>query len=148
MMNQKAYYISTATGILEESTALLTRLQTTLDYIVTTLQEAEKNQDEEELKSTYTSTGQKYLPVFEGLFKDVFRLRSRIAPLTPYRKYRHSQQYLLESVDCLNKSIQMQKDAVKKMADGDIEGAKKELLDTRPLIGQGRKAMKRFSSSI
>ena len=147
-MNKKAYYISTVTGLLDESKAILSKLETTQGDIATTLQEAEKIQDDEELKSTYTSTGRKYLPVFESLFEDVVRLRPKINSLTPYRKYRRSQQYLLKSIDCMDKSIQMQKDAFKKMADGDIEGAAKELLEASPLIVQGSKAIERFSSSL
>jgi len=105
-------------------------------------------QDEQELKSTYAATGKKYLPVLESLFEDVVRLRPKIDSLTPYRKYRRSQQYLLESFDCLDKSVQMQKGAFKKMAEGDIEGAVKELLEASPLIPQGSKAIERFSSSL
>ena len=147
-MNKKAYYISTVTGILDESTAILGRLQTAQGDIATTLQEAEKKQDEEELKSTYASTGRKYLPDFESLFEDVVRLRPKVDSLIPYRKYRRSQQYLLEAIDCLDKSIQMQRDALKQMADGDIEGATKDLLEAGPLTVQGSKAIERFSSSL
>jgi len=147
-MNKKAYYLSTVTGIIDESKAILTKLEETQGDIATTLKEAEKNQDQEELKSTYAATGKKYLPVFESLFEDVVRLRPKIDSLVPYRKYRRSQQYLVESVDCLDKSVQMQKDAFKKMAEGDIEGAVKDLLEASPLTVQGSKAIERFSSSL
>ena len=76
------------------------------------------------------------------------RLRPKIDSLIPYRKYRRSQQYLGESVDCLDKTIQMQKAAFKKMADGDVESAVKDLLEAEPLTVQGSKAIERFTSSL
>lgn len=115
-----------------------------VDELAVDVQKAEKSLEGEDLKLAYSSTGNKYLPLFGGIADRGEKTKMELLSIQPPRKYRKKHLALLQAMKYLDDSVELQAKACRLLADGDVDRAVESLLAARPAMGNATEAMNGF----
>jgi len=108
------------------------------------VQKADGSLEGENLKLAYSSVGNKYLPLFRAIADKGEKAKAELFSLKPPRKYRKKHVVLLQALKYMDDSVELQAQACRLLADGDVNGAVESLLAARPAMRNATEAISRF----